>query len=542
MHASLPDRRSHRRSGPSQPPHPSKHMSHDPLSNLAPRHRRRASDSSAVNEFRAQQSNRVNPQTHLIPHSSSLAQSHRTCTKRPHSPTQSPRVSLSDFRLTKVLGSGGTATVIRAEPLPSRPAATIVPVSELAIKAVPKKRLSRRAAHYLGREIAVHRNLTANNHILSLYHVFEDSDAVYLAVELLRGSDLYTALRKEGHGFSEYMALSIIAQVLNALVYMHERGYAHRDIKPENIMFVEKPALSSGKVPAVKLIDFGLACARDPNAPPKQRMSSEKCGTVRYAAPEIVTDAAYMPDMVDIWSVGIVLYSTIAHRNPYSGKTEREVLDQIRHTPLTFNSREWMDVSEDTRNLIARCLSRRPADRPTAAVALQEVRRILSGLKASSSDCSLMSEDGDLMTGVTPEFRETDGFGISVGNSSTQTKSEREVVEMRRSNHDGETRITRELRKHPPDMSGFSSNVTPERPSSNGHSQREAPRRRRAASLPNGSVPTPERVRSVDEERSHTPNFFDGLRAFFAWTALPASNTPNSDEASNSPNRDEAAN
>lgn len=314
--------------------------------------------------------------------------------------------SLADFRLGKVLGAGGTATVIRAE-LQSAPGAIStknassarvgsdheVPdldedvqnrvcfsnnSSEVALKVVQKKSLSRRALHYLTREIAIHRSVESHSNVVALHDVFEDGAAIYLVQEFLRGGDLYAALKRERIGVPEASALLIVEQILEALAFMHARGFAHRDIKPENIMFEERPSLGDGRVGTVKLIDFGLACARDPNAPVRDRTSTEKCGTVRYAAPEVVTDPSYIPEMADVWSVGVVFYSAIAHRNPYSGKTEKEVLAQIENGAPCFDDDEWRDVSSDTKNLIIEMLRRKPTDRPSAQRALRLVRSVLS--------------------------------------------------------------------------------------------------------------------------------------------------------------------
>lgn len=417
-------------------------------------------------------------------------------------------LNMSDFRLGKVLGAGGTATVIRAEflakpgrpdlrgwatsasaaaiskschdhgrthghrrqpsnpvlqtdrvndmpRLPTKVRQAVVPPNsnvlpnvppcprEVALKVVQKKSLTRRGRHYLTREIAVHRALHDHNNVVPLLDVFEDNNSIYLVQELMRGGDLYSALKRERCGVYEDVALDIAFQILKALSYMHERGFAHRDIKPENVMFGEKPNLKDGNMGVVKLIDFGLACARDPNSPVSERTSSEKCGTIRYAAPEIVMDNCYVPELADVWSVGVVLYSAIAHCNPFTGKSEKEVLERIEAGGPCFEASEWRDVSEDTKHLIRWMLHRKATERPSAQRALEEVRRILlehcgrhrSGHAASNS-----------------------GHGSQLGNENREK-----------------------------DVSGFPSTVTPEK-------KRE------------GKV----------EEVRHGPNLFEGIRALFS--------------------------
>lgn len=380
-------------------------------------------------------------------------------------------LTLSDFRLSKMLGSGGTATVVKAEPLPGSSAASLIPVRDVALKAVSKKNLSRRAQHFLAREIAIHRNVQDHPHIVSLYEVFEDSSGVYLALDMLKGSDLYSMLKRERRGLCERHALIIIAQVFDALQYMHSNGYAHRDIKPENLMFTERPSLSDDRLNSIKLIDFGLACARNPYASTKERMSSEKCGTVRYAAPEIVTETAYVPEYCDIWSAGVVLYSIIAHRNPYSGKTEKEVLHQMLHSQLSFDGVEWEQISEGTKNLLRACMNLKPTQRPSAAYALGEVHRILNKLASFESQGSSRGN----------------GAGLEVRPSRGGTKAEGQ-----RGGHD---------------FSGFSSHVTRESSSSNG--------RREKYSKVVEADSSPLRC-SSDDGVDHPLNIFEGVRAWFS--------------------------
>lgn len=288
---------------------------------------------------------------------------------------------------------------------------------EVALKLVQKKSLTRRGRHYLTREIAVHRALHDHNNVVPLLDVFEDSHSIYLVQEFMRGGDLYSALKRERCGVSESVALDITSQILQALSYMHERGFAHRDIKPENVMFGERPNLKDGNLGVVKLVDFGLACARDPNAPVSERVSSEKCGTIRYAAPEIVMENCYVPEMADVWSVGVVLYSAIAYCNPFTGRSEKEVLERIDSAGPCFEASEWKNVSDGTKQLIRWMLQRKAIERPSAQCALEEVRRILSERRGSQRRGQTASKSGH-------ENREKDCNGFT---SAVPPEKKREV-------------------------------------------------------------------------------------------------------------------
>lgn len=376
-----------------------------------------------------------NPSRHVSPLPSSHVRAH---TVDNGAGVQQRPLNVADFRLGNVLGAGGAATVIQAEfaPKPGRsdlrccrvtsraqvPARTLNTQSfshsrqpsspqfrpsssarhincpqdvhrhlcpsstrQVALKVVQKKALNRRARHYLTREIAIHRALHDHANVVPLLDVFEDSSAIYMVQEMMHGGDLFTALKRERRGVSESVALDITAQILQAVAFMHERGFAHRDIKPENLMFAERPALGEGRVGTVKLIDFGLACARDPHSSVNQRMSSEKCGTVRYAAPEVLSENWYVPELADVWSIGVVLYSAIAYNNPFMGKSEKEVLARIESGGPSFDGPEWGRVGEGTKRLVKWLLQMKPSDRPSAKRALEEINRIVGERSVSGN-------------------------------------------------------------------------------------------------------------------------------------------------------------
>lgn len=294
-------------------------------------------------------------------------------------PPKGAGVSVKHFILREVLGSGHSGSVRRAEIIKGTLASKTIPSVEVALKVVDRKGLHARARHFLNREIMIHSNLQHPN-IATVYAAFEDANSIYLAIELLQGSDLYTVLKELGHGLSELNALLLIAQVLKPVSHMHALGFAHRDIKPENLVFAEKPDSSNIGAGKLALIDFGEACARDPNSLPDSRSSSEKCGTLRYSAPEIMAGNKYFPELCDIWSIGVVLYTVIARRTPYGGKDHDEVLHKIMNKKLSFDAPEWAPVSEDTVGLIRRMLSLNAMDRPSAAKSLGVTMSIIQTL------------------------------------------------------------------------------------------------------------------------------------------------------------------
>ena len=131
--------------------------------------------------------------------------------------------------------------------------------------------------------------------IITLYEIYEGDYHIYLVCELLKGGELFERIIKNGH-YSEKDACLIIAQLLNALEYIHMKGVMHRDIKPENLILKNEEGFD------VKLADFGLADFVN-----RKNLFYKRCGTPGYVAPEILNDEDY-DTKVDIFSTGVILY------------------------------------------------------------------------------------------------------------------------------------------------------------------------------------------------------------------------------------------
>ena len=119
------------------------------------------------------------------------------------------------------------------------------------------------------------------------------------------------------HG--EHDSPDFFRDVLRALVYLHSRRICHRDLKFDNVLIA--PAEEGRKV--AKLCDFGFAhCYAD--AEP-DRSLTRACGSVLYAAPEVMLGVTYSGMCVDVWSFGVMLFL---------GHTQRFVLPEPKSARL----------------------------------------------------------------------------------------------------------------------------------------------------------------------------------------------------------------
>jgi calcium-dependent protein kinase len=151
-----------------------------------------------------------------------------------------------------------------------------------------------------------------------------------------------------GQGYHEHEVAYIIAQLLDAVAYLHRKRICHRDIKLDNIIVNEKDQ-------TIKLIDFGHACRASGNM-------SKMVGTAMYMAPEVISQKGVYDEKVDLWSIGVVAYCMLANSFPFLND------DNIKSSIESgiYGKKEFLHRSRDARNFIANLLQVDPAKRFSA--------------------------------------------------------------------------------------------------------------------------------------------------------------------------------
>jgi serine/threonine protein kinase len=143
---------------------------------------------------------------------------------------------------------------------------------------------------------------------------------------------------------------TFLFQIVKALQYVHEKGFAHRDLKPENVLVCSDCC--------IKIADFGLA-----GPIPTNGMMRTICGSLHYMAPEILQEQPYDGPKADIWSLGIMVHAMAVNSLPWRSQDDASLVKEILGAPIAFPP----EMSPDIVHIITICTKRNPRDRPTAA-------------------------------------------------------------------------------------------------------------------------------------------------------------------------------
>ncbi|KAJ1736169.1 serine/threonine protein kinase [Coemansia biformis] len=197
--------------------------------------------------------------------------------------------------------------------------------------------------------------------IVQVHGVFRESDRLYLVLDLAAGGELFDEIVHR-QCLSEDDSRRVLLQLLLAIRHLHRMGIVHRDIKLENILLADKAALR------LKLADFGLA-----KIVGEQMFMKTVCGTPMYVAPEVLTvrQAGVYDNLVDVWSLGVVLYICLCGFPPFSDELAPPPMrDQIIAGMYSFPSPYWDTVSPEAIDLVCQMLQADPRSRITVDAAL----------------------------------------------------------------------------------------------------------------------------------------------------------------------------
>jgi serine/threonine-protein kinase len=265
---------------------------------------------------------------------------------------------VADYRVESLLGRGGQGVVYLAEHIHlGRKVALKVLAAELAEDQSFRRRFLR--------EARLAASLDHPN-ILDVYDAGESDGLLFVAVRLVRGSDL-SAVIASGGPMPPGRAVELLEPVAHALDAAHDAGLVHRDVKPGNILV--EPATGK-REERVYLSDFGLSkpllAQSDPLDSGRLTMAGYFVGTPDYAAPEQI-EGRDVDGRVDIYSLGCVLYQCLVGQVPFPRDSLAGVMvaHMTEPPPRATDERPELPAAFDA--IIARAMAKAPADRyPTA--------------------------------------------------------------------------------------------------------------------------------------------------------------------------------
>lgn len=214
--------------------------------------------------------------------------------------------SIENYRLGKTIGRGNFAKVKLATHIPTG--------VEVAVKIINKTNLSDDSLKKLWREVKIMKMLDHPN-IVKLFEVIETHDVLYLVLEYASGGEVFDYLVAHGR-MKEKEARLKFRQIVSAVEYCHSLNIVHRDLKAENLLL-------DGDM-NIKIADFGFS-----NIYEKGKQLDTFCGSPPYAAPELFQGKAYDGPEVDIWSLGVILYTLVSGSLPFDGATLKELRERV---------------------------------------------------------------------------------------------------------------------------------------------------------------------------------------------------------------------
>ncbi|CAH0517868.1 unnamed protein product [Peronospora belbahrii] len=254
---------------------------------------------------------------------------------------------IDEFVQGKILGEGNFSRIIEAK---HKATGEI-----FALKVIEKQKIKRlRIRHQnIYNEINMEKDVLNRLHhpnIVRLYQTFQDKGNLYFLLELLNGGELLCHMLHEGRqlGLDEDLARFYLADVVNAVEYMHANQVLHRDLKPENMVTCND---AGGHL---KLIDFGTA----KNLAEKKLDGPNFVGTPEYMSPETIhnKEPTYASDM---WAFGCIVYQLLTGETPFSGGSA--YLTLLRVQAGSYDVPKYL--SPDARDLIKKLLQKDPTKR-----------------------------------------------------------------------------------------------------------------------------------------------------------------------------------
>ncbi|XP_036404388.1 serine/threonine-protein kinase MARK2 isoform X2 [Megalops cyprinoides] len=256
--------------------------------------------------------------------------------RNPVAPTADEVPHIGNYRLLKTIGKGNFAKVKLAR--------HVLTGKEVAVKIIDKTQLNSSSLQKLFREVRIMKMLNHPN-IVKLFEVIETEKTLYLVMEYASGGEVFDYLVAHGR-MKEKEARAKFRQIVSAVQYCHQKCIVHRDLKAENLLLDADMN--------IKIADFGFS-----NEFTLGSKLDTFCGSPPYAAPELFQGKKYDGPEVDVWSLGVILYTLVSGSLPFDGQNLKELRERV----LRGKYRIPFYMSTDCENLLKKFLILNPSKR-----------------------------------------------------------------------------------------------------------------------------------------------------------------------------------
>ncbi|TPX30896.1 hypothetical protein SmJEL517_g05643 [Synchytrium microbalum] len=170
--------------------------------------------------------------------------------------------------------------------------------------------------------------------IVQLYEVLTTETKIYMVTEWVSGGEVFDYVVQRGKlDDTGLESRRIFRQIVEAVGYCHEKSFVHRDLKLENILLTDDLQ--------IKVIDFGFT--REYN---ERRLLDTYCGSVAYAAPEMISGKKYSGPQADVWSLGVILYTLLCGYLPFDDDNDANIHKKILDVEFDTPSILKLEASE----------------------------------------------------------------------------------------------------------------------------------------------------------------------------------------------------
>lgn len=205
-----------------------------------------------------------------------------------------------------------------------------------------------------------HKNILEflNAAVVELKYKHHYVPGIYMLLEFAAGGDLFDKIVPD-IGVGEEVAHLYFNQLLAGMTYVHSQGVCHRDLKPENLLLDAAGTL--------KISDFGLSAVYKLLKSGEIRPLSERCGSLPYIAPELNYNQHYQAEPIDVWGMGIILFTLLAGNTPWDEPTTRSPEFCRYVSGEILREDPWNRLGQNALSLVCSILTLDPLHRMTLA-------------------------------------------------------------------------------------------------------------------------------------------------------------------------------